>query len=171
MIKLIGAILIIGSSIALGIYSSSLFEKKTSDMQNQISFYIKLKDKMKLYPIELSLAIEDCIKNFDFDFKYIFEKIIINIKSKKYISYAEATNDALSEYKSIYIDNDDIDAIKRLMYSMDCSGNEGFANALDEHILYIKKKLDKWLENEQKNKKLYFNLWIYTGIIIVVLLL
>ncbi len=171
MIKLIGAILIIASSIILGVYSSSLFGKKTSDMQNQISFYIKLKDKMTSYPIELSNAIEECFEDFDFDFKMLFEKLIFNMRTKDYQSYSEATNHAFNEYKSIYLNKNDIDAVKRLMKSMDSSGNQGFINALDEHISYIKKELDKWVENEQKNKKLYFNLWMYAGIIVVVVLI
>ena len=155
----------------IGIYSSSLFTKKTLDMQNQISFYIKLKDKMTSYPIELPYAIEECIKDFSFDIKIIYEKIIINLKTKDYLSYTDATNHAFSEYKSNLFNKNDIDAVKRLMKCMDSSGTQGFINALDEHISYTKKELNKWEENEQKNKKLYFNLWMYAGIIIVVLLL
>ena len=171
MIRLIGSILILGSSITLGAYTSSLISNKISDLQNQISFYIKLKDKLTSYPIELTDAIEECIESFDFEFKIIFEKIISNVKNKDCSSYREAIDSAFCEFKSYYINKNDIDALKRMMSSIDSSGKQGYVNAIDELISYIKSELTKLSENEQKNKKLYFNLWMYAGIIIVVLLL
>lgn len=140
-------------------------------MQNQISFYTKLKDKITSYPIELPYAIEECIENFDFGIKVVYEKIIFSLKSKKYTSYAEATDYAFDECKSYCFKKCDIDAVKRLMKCIDSSGNIGFINALDDHIIYIKNELKKYEDNEQKNKKLYFNLWLYAGIIVVVLLI
>ena len=94
----------------------------------------------------------------------VFNKYIENLENKEdlHISWE------IAKQMNTYPLNDEIlSLLDSYFYNLKCTGVEEFVVLTDNLI----KCLDSLSDTDSKNKKLFFNLWIFSGALTVILLL
>lgn len=162
--KLIGAVTVLISFSYMGY----LQFKKICDREREIKelkiYFISIAEDAKISMKKISTLFKDNLIGKHLYTEAVFNKYIENLENKEdlHISWE------IAKQMNTYPLNDEIlSLLDSYFYNLKCTGVEEFVVLTDNLI----KCLDSLTDTDSKNKKLFFNLWIFSGALTVILLL
>ena len=168
--KLIGAAFVIMSFAAIGIVHAKAVADRINELRMQSAFFTKMKESAQYEMSNFPSIILNCVESYDFMLSETYKKFAQNLKSKQYKDFYNAWKNAFNG--DIYpLNKNDIKIIETFARTLDSGGLEALTGNLSGTADELNRVLETASENCDKKKKLYFSLWLYSGIFTVILLM
>lgn len=168
LIKIIGSLFIFMSSSLFGVYNVLRIKFHVSNLKKIVNALEILQSELKfITPLEQATKNISDLES-DFFIKEFFLNIYLCLKKKSDCAqniWLEQIN-LLSQ--KIYIDREDILTIKTFAQVISSADNNLQISYLKKIILSIENKIIFLEKNYQTQKKLYFNLGILFGLLIII---
>ena len=164
ILKLVGAILILLSFAYMGY----LQFKKICDREREIKalkvYFISIAEDAKISMKKISSLFKDNLDGKGLCTEAVFKKYIESLENKEDLHISWEIAKKMNTYP---INNEILSLLDSYFYNLKCTGVEEFVVLTDNLI----KSFDLLSDTDSKNKKLFFNLWIFSGALTVILLL
>lgn len=168
MMRIIGAVCIIAAAVMLGIAHSGISKEKIKNLENTADFFARLREKISYERCDLATAMSECAVgdsgSFAAEITGVCDTVKINGKG-----FYDAWIATVRRGNSL--GNEDIRTIDEFMKAADNGSAEAVMSAADSTIEKINQKLTELREYSEKNKKVFFSLWLYSGIFLVIILM
>lgn len=171
MLKILGAMLIIMSTSAMGYLYSFGYRERVRQLR-ELQFSLNSLSSEILYASNpLWIAFSNVSKVCTSPFKELFLKISENLKNRSTETLVEAFNLAYNEYKEeFYLEKEDIELLNTFIQGLSSNDTEGHKKNFNIAIKKLE-SIEKDAEDKrQKNEKLYNYLGVLSGLLIVILL-
>lgn len=171
MLKVLGALVVIGATTIMGFLYSRAFEvrvKQLRDMQYALNM---LESEIIYTATPLIQALRHVSEKSSDSIRSIFDRIAVLLKDKRVEGVHEAFNEAVKESKrELYFEKEEIDVIASFMHSLGSSDIEGQKKNFNITIKKLETFEEKAEETRVKNEKLYRYLGVCAGVLIVIIL-
>ncbi len=171
IIKIIGGILVVGSSGLYGLYLSGKEDYKISDLNQMKKALLILKSEISYAHSTLPeafLNIAERISPPVSEFFFLIAQELFKKQEKKASQlWEEIFTEGLSK---TYFDKEDLEAFNGFGKTVGFLDREMQINSIDSTLGYIEQKIALLYEQKQKNSRLYRSLGILGGILVVVVL-
>ena len=167
--KTTGALLILISSCLMGRIIVNESAKRLKELNTIKLFFVKMKEYASSGASNISDCIEDSAKTFEFKTKEKFVCFSKKIKNNRYTDFAEAWKDTQVNMEPLA--NSDEAIFGNFAKLIDGQDINSFITAIDSTIQSVTDVTDSLVNDERKNKKLYYSLCICAGIFTVILLI
>lgn len=169
MLKILGAALIIISTVLIGTAHNKLKEQKINELEKRILFFSKLREKVGYDNCDLATAMKEAAEMSEKEFSDEIISVCDSMKESKYKSFFDAWK---SSVKPGFIATEqDNEIIADFMKTADNGSGAAVISAADNAICKIKERAASEKSKAEKNKKVYFALWIYAGIFLIIVLI
>lgn len=168
MLRIIGAACILGASVLLGIAHSGIFKIRADSLEARAEFFARLREKISYDRSDLAAAMSECASADCGGLGADITKVCSNVKNRGEGFYKAWT--ATAEKRYLFTE-DDIRVIDEFMRAADNGSAESVISAADCAVQKIGDDLKKLREYGEKNKKVFFSLWLYSGIFLVIMLM
>ena len=172
MLKLIGSLLVIGSTSLIGIYYSRVFFERLQQIRDFQYAFTMLESEIVYSSMPLSEALECVSLKSKSPIKEFFYAFSNKLLKKETEGIVEGFKETLSEFqKEIKLSKEEIDTVISFLKSLESSDMEG--QKINFNITMKKfEGFEKKAEVEVvKNEKLYKYLGVCSGILIVIILI
>jgi stage III sporulation protein AB len=171
LVKIMGCVLVIASSVLLGIYYSFRDGYRISDLLEIKKAFILLKSEIS-YSAALPEALWSISERLEGAASGFFKRAGGGLSEKSAGESAEIWRDALKESLShSHLTADDLQCLERLGETLGGLGKTAQTDGIDMAITYVDGKINELRESEAKNKKLYRSVGIAGGLLITIFML
>ncbi|WP_058485258.1 stage III sporulation protein SpoIIIAB [Defluviitalea phaphyphila] len=171
MIKLIGALLIIGGSTFIGFLIDKLERYRMNDLKNLQRALIFLKGEIDYMITPLPVAMEQVGNRIGDNIGQIFIYAGKQMMKKTGYTVTEIWKESVNSHiDNTYLSKEDKNILLSLGNALGYLDKEMQKNNIDLSILYLKEEIKRLDMHHQKNGRLYRSLGILGGLLIVILL-
>lgn len=168
MMRIIGAVCITAAAVMLGIAHSGISKERIKNLENTADFFARLREKISYERSDLATAMSECAVGDDGSFAAEITGVCGTVKTEGRGFYDAWNTSVKSGYPS---GDEDIRTIDEFMKAADNGSAEAVMSAADSAIQKINQRLAELREYSEKNKKVFFSLWLYSGIFLVIMLM
>ncbi|MDR1703788.1 MAG: stage III sporulation protein AB [Clostridiales bacterium] len=171
MVKILGCVLVLASSVLLGIYYSfrdgyrmanlSEIRKALIILKSEITFSATLPEAL----LSISDRLEAGVSGF---FLLAGTRLTEKPSEESAVIWRECLKEGLAHS---YLVNEDIECLERLGETLGGLGKTAQEDGVDMAIMYIDSKVDELRGSEAKNKKLYRSVGAAGGLLITILMI
>ncbi len=168
LIRIIGAVCITAASVLLGKAHSGIYKQRADELENLSDFFARLREKISYDRSDLATAMSECA---DGDCGCFAAEIndVCTAAKKNGKGFYDAWL-ANGERQNIFAESD-IRVIDEFMKAADNGSAESVMSAADSAIQKLGRNLKELREYGEKNKKVFFSLWLYSGVFLVIMLM
>lgn len=172
IIKIVGLLLIVFLSSFIGYLIANRYNARVKELEDIISAIDLLETRVKYTYDTISDSFEFVADNMKTKAYRIFMIAAANLKTNKNLSAGDIFRNTLDEEGSfLNIKNEDIDVLKGLGTSLGQVDLEGQLKNIILIKQLMQKQLDEAYEEKNKNYKVYRNMGVFVGLIIMIILI
>lgn len=169
IVKIAGISLVLIASFLAGHSMVNQIKERKKELENIELLFEKIREKAINNMCNISECINDSIVDMDFKCKFRFENLVNNLQSNQFTELSQAWK--ATKCDMYPLNKDDIEILDNFFAQSESEALGMYIGKLDEMIKKIKSNQDKINETFAKNKKMYYNICISTGILTVILLI
>ncbi|MDO5293098.1 MAG: stage III sporulation protein AB [bacterium] len=172
MIKMIGVLLVIGSSTAIGLYFSTMTKGRVKDLKVLKKYIILLRGDIEYSSTPLPEAIEMLSRRSNDRFKEFFEKVASELRKLDGIPFTEIWDKGIREnMNEIFLTEPDKDLLRKLGDTLGFMDKDMQVKSIDLYLEQLELELAEAIKTEKEKTRLYNLLGVLCGIFITVVLI
>lgn len=169
ILKIAGASLVLASSYLAGNTLVKQIIQRKKELETIQLLFEKMKEKALNNMNDISECIIDSIGDLHFKCKNRFENLAKKLKNNQYTDFSQAWEDTKCDMTPLK--SDDIVILDNFFTQTDSTALGMYIGRIEETLKKIEENLNAINESLEKNKKMYYNICICTGLLTVILLI